>query len=80
MNTLSELKEYFTKNNVKITENGGWYFKVGTDMWSMFDGNYYLNLVKYTSKLTEYVPSSKIPRKAIKITANKGEEDVGTCN
>lgn len=50
MHSLRELKDLFITHNVKIKESGGWYLKVGKDVYTMLDDDYYKNDVKITRK------------------------------
>ena len=50
MHSLKELKDVFITHNVKIKESGGWFLKVGKDVYTMFDDDYYKNNVKITRK------------------------------
>ena len=43
MNSLSELKEFFISHHIPINQFGGWYLKVDNDVWTLFDGTFYLN-------------------------------------
>ncbi len=50
MHSLKELKDVFITHNIKIKESGGWFLKVGKDVYTMFDDDYYKNNVKITRK------------------------------
>ena len=75
MNSLVDLKNIFRQNRVPVTESGGWYFTCKQDIWSMLDGEYYLNNVKIDKKgITSYIQLNKVYKQAKKITPNVKEE------
>ena len=43
MHSLSELRDYFARNKIKIEEFQGWYLKVGKDTWTMHNDVFYCN-------------------------------------
>jgi len=43
MHSLSELKEFLTKQNIKIKEYNGWQLKVGSDTWTLSQDVFYRN-------------------------------------
>ena len=43
MHSLSELRDYFVRNEIKIKEFQGWYLKVGKDTWTMQNDVFYCN-------------------------------------
>jgi hypothetical protein len=43
MNSLSELKDFLEKNNISVTEYGGWYLKVKKNTFTMSHGKLSLN-------------------------------------
>lgn len=59
MNNLSDLRDVLIKKGKKIKEFGGWYLKVGKDIWTMLDGFYYLNNVKLTKKELQAIFNKK---------------------
>jgi hypothetical protein len=50
MHTLKELKDLFITYNMKIKESGGWFLKVGRDVYTMLDDDYFKNNVKISRK------------------------------
>ena len=50
MHSLKELKDLFIANGTKIKESGGWFLKVGRDVYTMLDDDYYKNNVRITRK------------------------------
>jgi hypothetical protein len=50
MHSLKELKDLFITNNTKIKESGGWFLKVGRDVYTMLDDDYYKNNIRITRK------------------------------
>ena len=50
INTLSELRDLFVKNEKKIKEFRGWYLKIGKDTYTMLDGEVYKNQIKLSKK------------------------------
>jgi hypothetical protein len=50
MHTLKELKDLFITHNMKIKESGGWFLKVGRDVYTMLDDDYFKNNVKISRK------------------------------
>jgi hypothetical protein len=50
INSLSELKEFLQKNQVSVTEYGGWYLKVGKNTFTMSHGKLSLNQTEVDQK------------------------------
>jgi hypothetical protein len=50
INSLSELRDLFVKNNKKVNQFVGWYLKVGKDTYTMLDSEVYKNQTKLSNK------------------------------
>lgn len=50
MHSLSELRDYFARNEIKIKEFHGWYLVVGKDTWTMHNDVFYCNNIPKSLK------------------------------
>ena len=50
INSLSELKDFLEKNEISVTEYGGWYLKVGKNIFTMSHGKLSLNRTEVDQK------------------------------